>query len=411
MATFKIRVSPHRKADGTRNVQIRVFHNGKGTSVSTPMFAEPYQLTRSLRIKDHALLESCEKIIHEWRRAVVELGSVADTLSVQELITMLRASGENRYGFRLDFVAYLREVARHKKANTAHNYTVVASSLDHYVKGRTLDINEVSASFLVGYEGWLRNRNISPNTIYLYMSAIKAAFNQARLTYNDDDIGNIRVRVNPFAKYHLPQLPAPSARGISLETLQAIANLDDESRVNSRRNFARDIFMLSYALGGMNYADIYSLPYASLRKGYIEYHRQKTADARADGALYRVRVEPEVQPLVARYLDPTRQRLFRFHLRYTETSFKAVVSQAMHTIVETLPYERHYTFYAARHTYATLARNIVGLDKYTVHELLNHSDSSMKITDRYIERDWQRLFDAHRQVILLVDWSKICKDE
>ena len=61
---------------------------------------------------------------------------------------------------------------------------------------------------------------------------------------------------------------------------------------------------------------------------------------------------------------------------------------------------------AALHTYASLTRNTVGLDKYTFHELLNHSDNEIHITDRYIERDWQRLYDAHRKVITLVDWSK-----
>jgi hypothetical protein len=45
-----------------------------------------------------------------------------------------------------------------------------------------------------------------------------------------------------------------------------------------------------------------------------------------------------------------------------------------------------------------------------VHELLNHADKEMKITDRYIERDWQKLFDAHKRIVALVDWSKICED-
>jgi integrase len=76
----------------------------------------------------------------------------------------------------------------------------------------------------------------------------------------------------------------------------------------------------------------------------------------------------------------------------------------MRRIEHILPYKRHYTFYAARHTYASLARNVVGLDKYTVHELLNHSDKEMRITDRYIERDWQRLFEAHEKIVHLVKW-------
>ena len=45
-------------------------------------------------------------------------------------------------------------------------------------------------------------------------------------------------------------------------------------------------------------------------------------------------------------------------------------------------------FYAARHSWATIALNKVGIDKYTVHSALNHVDEAMKVTDIYIERDF-----------------------
>ena len=35
-------------------------------------------------------------------------------------------------------------------------------------------------------------------------------------------------------------------------------------------------------------------------------------------------------------------------------------------------------FYAARHSWATIALNKVGIDKYTVHSALNHVDEAMK---------------------------------
>ena len=37
-------------------------------------------------------------------------------------------------------------------------------------------------------------------------------------------------------------------------------------------------------------------------------------------------------------------------------------------------------YYAARHSWATLAVNKVGIDKYTVHAALNHIDEAMKVT-------------------------------
>ncbi|MDR1543504.1 MAG: transposase, partial [Prevotellaceae bacterium] len=57
------------------------------------------------------------------------------------------------------------------------------------------------------------------------------------------------------------------------------------------------------------------------------------------------------------------------------------------------------TFYAARHTWATLAENSVGIDKYTVHKCLNHVDEKMRMTDRYTKTDWRPINKANRQVL------------
>jgi integrase len=64
-------------------------------------------------------------------------------------------------------------------------------------------------------------------------------------------------------------------------------------------------------------------------------------------------------------------------------------------------------FYAARHSWATIARSAaVGIDKYTVHEALNHSDSRMKITDIYIDRDWSNIWNANKKVLALFNWER-----
>jgi len=56
-------------------------------------------------------------------------------------------------------------------------------------------------------------------------------------------------------------------------------------------------------------------------------------------------------------------------------------------------------FYAARHSWATIAVNKAGVDKYAVHSALNHIDEKMKITDIYIERDFKMENDANEKVI------------
>ena len=406
MATFNIFVDKYKREDGTRTVRVRLYHMEKNTSIATPFLVDSKQVTRGGKIKDAKVLDACNALIKEWRDTLTQLGASANAMSAKELATYLK-SGKGD-ATTLNFVEYMHKVATRKRARqTAQNYRVVASSFDKFLEGRPLDINALTPKMLTAYEQWLRDGGKTQATILQYMTLIKSAFNSAIYEYNDDEGEAVVLRM-PFRRYKMPTAPAPIARAVDLATLQAIADLPTDPRFNSRRNFGRDIMMLSFALGGINYADLYNMSYDALHDDYIEYRRQKTRYARADEALYRVYICPEVRPLLERWFDPTKQRLFNFHRHCSELHFGTRVAYAVKEVEEAVPYPaRHYTYYAARHTYASLARNLLGIDKYTVHELLNHIDDDMKITDRYIERDWQRLFDAHKRIVALVDWSAI----
>lgn len=413
MATLKGIIIPSRKRqDGTYNVLIRLTHNRETVRISTSIYVSAAQVTRTHKIKDQRAIDAIDNLVNEWRALIAELGIYADALSAKELADVLRRRNKDIKGFRLDFCEYIRKVGEHKRAaNTRSNYNTTANTLQRFYERSPLDIADVTASLLRDFERWAQKEDISKGSIHLYMSIIKAAHNSAKVEYNDEDGGIIRVPQTPFNRYKVPTAPAPQPRGVDLATMQAIADMEDGERINSRVTTGRDAFMLSFALGGMNGIDIYNLPYSAYKGDYIEYQRHKTSSARADGATYRIHITECARPLVERLIDTTKKRLFNFHLRFTEKSFLLTLPYAMQSINKVVKYERRYTFYAARHTYASLARNVIGLDKYTVHEMLNHSDNAMRITDRYIERDWQRLFDAHDKVIELIDWSNICKQK
>ena len=408
MATFRFYADNYTREDGLRAVRVRVYHNGASTALSTPYFVDKTQVTKGGKIKDAAIVDACNELIRNWRNTITNYGSAIEALDVKELVAMLKQSKGDGVG--LDIVEHIYKVAESKRAaQTQHNYRVVAASLSRYLDGRGLDINQLSHQVLFAYEEWLRKDGKTPGTIVQYMSLIKSAYNTACLWYNDEDADKIVVTRQPFRRYKMPAVPVVAPRAIDLATLQAIANLPTEPRFNSQRNLGRDLFMLSFGLGGINYADLYALPYDALKGDYIEYKRQKTKHSRADEALYRVYICEEVRPLLTRYLDPTRKRLFIFHRRFPAGNFPTKVSCAVKAVEKAVPFERHYTYYSARHTYATLAYNVANIDKYTVHELLNHADKEMKITDRYIERDWQRLYDAHKRIVSLINWRSICE--
>ena len=74
-------------------------------------------------------------------------------------------------------------------------------------------------------------------------------------------------------------------------------------------------------------------------------------------------------------------------LHNTDKNFNRAINFGLKEIGAILGIE-DLEFYAARHSWATIALNKCGIDKYTVHSALNHVDDAMKVTDIYIERDF-----------------------
>ncbi len=60
------------------------------------------------------------------------------------------------------------------------------------------------------------------------------------------------------------------------------------------------------------------------------------------------------------------------------------------------------TYYWARHTFATVARNTCRKSKDDIALALNHVDEGRKTTDIYIEKDWKIVDEVQEAVIELL---------
>jgi integrase len=109
-----------------------------------------------------------------------------------------------------------------------------------------------------------------------------------------------------------------------------------------------------------------------------------------------------VQPLIDKYKDSTGKRLFNFYQYYgDEKTFNKAINCGLKEIGAILEVD-DLEYYAARHSWATIALNKVGIDKYIVHAALNHIDDAMKVTDIYIERDFVNENKANTKVVKYV---------
>lgn len=419
MATFKAE-TPYKKADGTYRVHIRITHNSAVRRIPTHLYVTAEGLTRTGKIKDGQVIAQSNQIISRCREICNGLDFDMTAIPIDELAALIK-DGLQGEVFRLDFIAYARGKIAEMSKGTARTYTSSVNALERYA-GQSLDISAITSEFLRSFEKFIEtepsqrgaNRKADPDdapgkggrAVSLYLSNIRTLHNLAKNEFNDEDRGIIRIPYSPFAKYKVKPMPVTRKRALSVETIQKIIDLPYEPEKNriSPANLAKDCFILSFVLLGMNSADMYRAQKAT--GGILTYFRAKTETRRADRAEMRVEVEQCTDRLLDKYADP--ERLFNFHKLYsTPENFNHTINKGLKRVGERVGVAG-LQFYAARHSMATIARSRqVGIDKATVGEMLNHVDADMRVTDIYIDRDWSVIWNAQKRVLELFDWTAI----
>lgn len=417
MATFKAEVYAHQKReDGTYNIKIRVTQNKRKKYLSTVWYVTKEDLTRSLKLKNQRYIDLTNDLIKKYRIRCERVGERIKSMTVEEVVDLINTEHEEK--FELDVVAYTwREIERMRNSGHTGNaqvYVTAVRSLVKFVGREKVMISEITAKFLQDWVAWLRKQpNVTRGYVPRnYLSCMRAIHNRAKREFNDEDAGIIRIPNSPFSHIDFPKLPQARKRALTVEQIQAIANMDYRMIMQpgtNRFNFARDMFLLSFCLIGMNAVDLYHC--TDCKDGRITYQRTKTKERRMDKAEISVRIEPEIQALVDKYRDQTGERVFKFYRMYSSMdTLSAAINKGLKKIGEMIGVD-DLEFYAARHSWATIALNDAGVDKYTVHTALNHVDDSMKVTDIYIRKSWDVIDKANRQVLDLMNLSIGSVDE
>lgn len=417
MATFKAEVYAHqKKQDGTWNIKIRVTHNQRKKYLSTSWYVSKEDLTRNLKLKNQTYIDYTNDLIKSYRKICDRQGEALKSMSVEDVVKLLeRGSQSPAESFDLDIVAFGRAHVQ-KLYNTGHegnarSYEVAINNLVKFVGRECVSVKEITSRFVRDWVAWIaaqpapKNKDKGTRAQSLYPSQLRAIHNLAKKEYNDEDTGVIRIPLSPFKD--LPKVEPARKRALTAEQLLAIRDLEDTTIYQlgqNRYNLARDVFMMSFLLIGMNEADLYDC--RDCKEGRITYQRVKTRNRRSDKAEISIKIEPELEPYFEKYRDPSGERVFRFYKMYSSVgTFTNALNKGLKVIGKSLGID-DLEFYSARHTWATIATNDAEVDKYTVHTALNHVDEKMKVTDTYIKKSWKPIDKANRKVL---DYLKTCK--
>jgi integrase len=434
MANFKICVFEHQeRTDGLFPVSIRVYWKAKSAYIKTEYHVSKKQIkitTKTVNnkikydyeLKDNFIIRELLNRISQYEDIKVrKLGQKIDLYTAKELAEYFvkKTSQSDTIDFLLFSYSYIENLEKKGNIGTAKSLKATVNGLRDFVKNDTLNIQSVTAKMLTDFVDYLKtNRKItrlnqfgkpvttdkkplSAMSIKDYMTNIRTLFNAARDYYNDPDKDEVKIAHYPFAKFKINRTPTTQKKALSVNDIKAIRDMPklkvNGSHGTNRACLSRDLFMMSIYLLGTNAVDLYNLD--KINGDRIEYKRAKTKDRRQDEAFISIKIEHEALPLIEKYKDKTGKRAFCFYQLYADAqTFSSNIAIGLKQVAKSLNMPP-FTYYAARHSYATIASNDCEISKDIVHETLNHSDSNMKMTDIYIKKDWSKNDKANRKFL------------
>lgn len=419
MLTIKSEIKrQEQKLDGTYNVKLRFTLDRKVKRLSTSLFVYSKDLTKEFKIKPSSpIKQDVEALIRSYYEKCAKLQIELNHYTLDEIMDYL--NGEQEKNQIIDFIKFSREWIDSTTIKGAPNYTSAINALVRFIGKKELNVNLITTEFLDSFKTFLnkehetrtkkliqqRKRVPSNRSLSLYLISIKKLFNEAKKKYNKRDKNLILIPHSPFDDFVIPKQEATRKRAIPADIIKKVWKLPYKDmkkgyKATCRYNLAKDCFILSFCLMGINSADLYNA--TKMDGNTITYYRAKTKDRRLDNAKMMVEIPHIIQPIIDKYRDKTGKRLFNFYQYYCdEKGFNKAINYGLKEIGSILGID-DLEYYAARHSWATIALNKVGIDKYIVHAALNHIDDSMKVTNIYIERDFVNENKANAKVVRYV---------
>jgi integrase/recombinase XerD len=286
----------------------------------------------------------------------------------------------------------IQELISANRIGTARSYKGVVAVLKTFTKNKELHFKDITYGFLNKFEISHLSKGNSYNGLSVYLRAIRAIFNKA---IKD---GIIEKENYPFADYKIKSVPTEK-RALDLSLLQVIIN---KPIANDNIHFnARNYFVASYMMYGMNFTDMAFLKKVNIVDGRIQYRRRKTSK------LYDIKIVPNLNTILQYYIALDKESPYVFPIIKRDSALqqdkdiqwaRKRYNKKLKGLAELCDIEQNLTSYVSRHSFATQAM-LQQVPLNAISTMLGHS--SLKTTEIYLKSLPSNILDDYNAKLML----------
>lgn len=403
MTTIKLKFRPSSVVGKEGTLYYQVIHLRKVALITTGFHIHPYEWDEK-----HGAI--CMAGCHETddgRKSVLRLyqskvnwkiGRMWNVVAEKEKLAVAYTLDDLLTAFRqippfVSVFCYIRLLIDRKMKmecyGTARTYANALRSFEKFLGGNDLGFDDLSGELMREYEAWMLHRGLKRSSASCYMRTLRTLYRQAVEE-------GVAEEHSIFHKVHV-SIGKTSKRAVPIGVIRAVQQLDLSGKPSL--DFARDIFMFSFYTRGMSFVDIAHLRKSDLRNGFLTYKRRKTFQSLT------IQWERPMQAIVSRYAERTEGSPYMFPILHGDTSVdRSLYEQALQRINRSLKriggligHSVPLTTYVARHSWASIARNM-DVPLSVISEGLGHD--SDKTTQVYLASlDTSMINKANKKII------------
>lgn len=321
--------------------------------------------------------------------------------TAKEIVSFLEAGSEDvSYSdFAKRFVGKIYNANRDRTANV---YNAALNSFYAYMGTENVLCKHITHNCMKGYIESLMHTARAKSA---YPICLKTIFKAACEEYNDYDRDIIKIKNDPFRKIKIPKEDTPVKKALEVDVIRKFFSCEiPESRYAlPLQELGRDVSLLSLCLAGINTVDLYKMNKSCLKKRdwLLCYNRSKVENRRDDNAYMEIKVPAIIRPLFEKYKDVKGDKLFNFYQRFASSdSFNADVNAGIKAVCKYAEI-KPFSYYAFRHSWATISENDLNASIELVAFSLNHQ-SAHKVTWRYTKKDFTKIDRLNDEVLKFV---------
>lgn len=373
MATLRLTIIKKKPlVDGSFKVKVAVCHKGETCYINTR-----YTVASITHFKDGQVVKEADApATNSKLRALIDFyQNTLDSIHNQGLYTckqlkdlLTQASDQEE---KPTYGQVCKEYIEELESDHRHSYALlIERSMRYFREFTKVDIQLVDMTpFIISNfkKHLIQRKKISETTANMMLSQIKAVVNRA-IQY-----GKVAYSIHPFISTKIAKAPV---RDIAISR-ESLIKIRDCNPTSYKFCVARDMFMLSFYLCGMNPADLLSIKF---NDESVSFKRTKIKNRTISDENTILHIPYEAKIIINRYKGKNGKLNLNYNFSFVNLCRH--VGRCITQLAKELKIEEKVTFTSARKTFAQFAHDL-GVQDSIIDYCLGHSSHNRGVVAYY----------------------------